>query len=155
MWHWCQRHIKAKHIGVILYKFTTANSDLLCVLTLSYYLSQADIWLFHLQALHQCFGGSSVLDADRAALYHKQQPGMSIRYDIRIPIDHHQSNFPIISNTSCGWTSCQVWYGLFWSLFGFFLSYECWSWWAWIWMWPWLLLQNMFTHIKNANCTNA
>ena len=31
----------------------------------------------------------------------KHQPDMSIRYDIKIPIDHHQFSLPIISNTAC------------------------------------------------------
>ena len=31
----------------------------------------------------------------------KQQPEMSIRFNIRIPIEHHQSNLPIRANDSC------------------------------------------------------
>ena len=31
----------------------------------------------------------------------KQQPDMSVKNDIKIPIDHHQSNLPIVFNTAC------------------------------------------------------
>ena len=34
-------------------------------------------------------------------MYLKQEPDMSIRYDIKILIDHHQSNLAIIYNTAC------------------------------------------------------
>ena len=68
------------------------------------------IQLFSLQAYHQLYDSSSELDGDKVIMHLKQQPDISIRYDIRIPMVNHQSNLPIIINTI--WldlTSTQLW----------------------------------------------
>ena len=77
------------------------NNDLLSLSALSYNLPPADIHLFNSQAYHQLYGGSSELDDNKLLMHLKQQPDMSIRHDIKIPIDHHQCNLPIICNTAC------------------------------------------------------
>ena len=81
-------------------KFTTTNGDLLCVPALSCHLPSADIWTFSPQAYHHLHGCSNELDGDKVVMHLKQQPDMPIRHDIRIPIEHHQSNLPIIANTA-------------------------------------------------------
>ena len=56
-----------------------------------YHLSSAEIWLSSSQAYHQLDDGSSELIGNRVMMHLKQQLDMSIRNDIRIPIDHHDS----------------------------------------------------------------
>ena len=82
------------------HKFTATNSDLLYVPALSYHLPLADICLFSPQAYHQLYDGLNELVGDKVVMHLKQQPDMSISHDIKIPNDHHQSNLPIISNTT-------------------------------------------------------
>ena len=74
---------------------------LLYVPALTYHLPSADISCFSPQTYHQLYGGSSELDGDKVVMHLKQQPDMSLRHDIKIPIDLCQSNLPIIKNTAC------------------------------------------------------
>ena len=41
------------------------------------------------------------MDGDKVVMHLKQQLDISIRHEIKIPINHHQSILPIISNTAC------------------------------------------------------
>ena len=84
-----------------LHKITTTNNDPLYVSAFSYNLSSADILSVSPQAYHQLYSGSSELDDDEVVVNLKQQLDMTVRHTIKIPIDHYQSNLPIISNTAC------------------------------------------------------
>ena len=50
---------------------------------------------------HQLYGGSSEFDGEKFVIHLNQQSNMSVKYDIRIPIEQHQSNLPTIANMAC------------------------------------------------------
>ena len=84
---------KVIELGNTLHKFTATNGDLFYVLALSYHLPSDEIQVFGPQAHHQL----CELDGNKVVMHPKQPVG----YDIKTPIDHHQSNLPIICSTKC------------------------------------------------------
>ena len=85
----------------MMYKFVDTNGDLLYLPGLAYHLDTADIHLFSSQTYHQLYGGSSTSDGDKVVMRLKQQPDLTFRHDIEIPIDKTNTKLPMIYNVAC------------------------------------------------------
>jgi len=92
---------RVRGIGTVMYKFVATKGDLLYLPGLAYHLATADIRLFSPQTHHQLYGGSSTVDGDKVIMNLQQQPGLSIRHDIEIPIDKTCTNLPMVYNVAC------------------------------------------------------
>lgn len=92
---------RVRGIGTVMYKMKATNGEIIFLAGLAYHLETADIRLFSPQTYHQIYGGSSDIDGDRVLMKLPQQPDLSIRHDIEIPIDRENTNLPLIYDVAC------------------------------------------------------